>query len=235
MPAIDVIIVAAGSGLRFGAPLPKQFCLLAGRPVLMHTISAFHRFLPQADITLVISADMSDLWKNLCLEYDFLSPTTIAGGSTRWESIHNAVKWLYPDDITDNRIVLVHDGVRPLIDNGTIKRLVKAINDNPDAHGVIPSVNLTDSIRQIKNDGSSYALNRECLRAVQTPQVFRAKLLREAYSHPYKSSFTDDASVMEDAGYTNLILCEGSHTNIKITTPGDIDIAEILLERLSVK
>lgn len=231
MPATYVIIVAAGSGLRFGAPLPKQFCLLDGRPVVMTTIDALRHHLPDAHITLVISPDMDATWRELCHTYNFCSPVTVHGGASRWESIHNALQTICLSGSDDDSIVMVHDGVRPLVSGEMLERLNDALSSDSTVHGAIPAIAVTDSIRRIGSDGSSEALDRSSLRAVQTPQAFRARLLLKAYELPYSENFTDDASVMEAAGYSHLALTEGDRDNIKITNPGDIEVASLILSR----
>ncbi|MDE7459113.1 MAG: 2-C-methyl-D-erythritol 4-phosphate cytidylyltransferase [Muribaculaceae bacterium] len=225
MPSIEIIIVAAGSGLRYGAPLPKQFCLLAGRPLLMHTIDRLRSLMPEAGLTIVISRDMADFWQKLCSDYKFRSPRIVFGGSSRWESVRNAIS------SSDEKagIIMVHDGVRPLVDSNIINGLTEALDD-PDVDGAIPAIPVTDSLRALRADGLSESVDRSIMRAVQTPQAFRANCLRQAYSLPYRDSFTDDASVMEAAGFSNLRLTGGSASNIKITNPGDIAVAELLMK-----
>lgn len=223
---IHIIIVAAGSGSRFGSALPKQFCELDGRPVLMHTIDAFRTALPESSIAVVISQDMKDLWLQLCELHSFDSPRIVFGGPTRWASVANALAG--PACPCDSRsIIMVHDGARPLIDGTTLRRICEGFDATAD--GVLPTVALSDSVRQIDADGRSHALDRSSLRAVQTPQAFRADKLHDAYRQPYRPTFTDDASVMESAGYTSLRLVEGSTENIKITNPDDIAIASLIL------
>ena len=223
---IHIIIVAAGSGSRFGSALPKQFCELDGRPVLMHTIDAFRTALPESSIAVVISQDMKDLWLQLCELHSFDSPRIVFGGPTRWASVANALAG--PACPCDSRsIIMVHDGARPLIDSATLRRICEGFNAATD--GVLPTVALSDSVRQIDAEGHSHALDRNSLRAVQTPQAFRADKLHDAYRQPYRPTFTDDASVMESAGYTTLRLVEGSTENIKITNPDDIAIASLIL------
>lgn len=231
MPVTDVIIAAAGSGRRFGTPLPKQYCLLDGRPVVMHTIDAFRRHLPDARLTLVISRDMADYWTELCASCGFVSPRTVYGGATRWESIANAIRAIYPDKPDADDIVMVHDGVRPLVSGEMLGRLTDALFTDDSIHGAIPATAVTDSIRRVSADGSSKALDRQSLRAVQTPQAFRARLLREAYTMPYSESFTDDASVMEAAGFRKFMLIQGDPDNIKITNPDDISLASFIISR----
>ncbi|MDE6703816.1 MAG: 2-C-methyl-D-erythritol 4-phosphate cytidylyltransferase, partial [Muribaculaceae bacterium] len=121
MASVNVIIVAAGSGLRFGAPLPKQFCNLNGRPVVMTTIEALRSSLSEARLTLVINPDMEDLWLDLCSKHNFKSPEIIHGGATRWESVRNAI---IKSDKAE--IILVHDAVRPMISDKIIKPLMSA-------------------------------------------------------------------------------------------------------------
>lgn len=226
---IRVIVVAAGSGRRFGGEVPKQFCLLGGRPVLMHTIEAFAEAVPQAQISVVLSADMVDRWREMCQKYDFKVPhSVVEGGATRWESVKHGVEAMV--DENPGATVLIHDGARPLVDEKTIKRVIgAAVNTD----GALPAVTVTDSLRRVSADGSmmgSEAVDRSDFRAVQTPQGFKLWRLREAYRQPYQKEFTDDASVMAAAGFDNIVLVEGSPRNIKITNPDDLAIAEVLLK-----
>lgn len=215
-----IIIVAAGSGSRYGADRPKQFCELLGRPVLMHTIEAMHRALPSAQITLVLALAMFDYWHELCHRHGFDSPDIIAGGATRWHSVRNALSAL-PDDA----IVMVHDGARPVVDAAMVARLSEAAR----IHGAaIPAVKVTDSLRVVDKQGNSHAVDRSAYRAVQTPQAFSAKLLKEAYQQPYSDRFTDDASVVEALGFIPALV-DGDPHNIKITNPGDIALATVML------
>ena len=216
------IIVAGGSGSRFGSAVPKQFLPLAGLPVLMHTISRF----TDAGATVVLALPKSQIgyWKALCLQYRFLARVTIVeGGDTRFGSVKNAISAITPaaDDL-----VAIHDGVRPLVSHQVIENAYAeaAIHGN-----AIPVVPVTDSIRQTGTDGESHAIDRSSLVAVQTPQVFNAKALQAAYAASYDPTFTDDASVIEHAGHS-IHLVKGDTSNIKITHPDDIKIAEILLQ-----
>lgn len=227
---INIIIVAAGSGLRFGAPLPKQFCNLAGRPVVMHTIDALRHAQPDANIILVINRDMNDFWLELCKKHHFASPLIVFGGNTRWESVRNALDYSPLADI-----VLIHDAVRPLIASDTVSQLIAVMSADDKIDGAIPAIPVTDSLRQVTDCGNSVAVDRSVMRAVQTPQAFRYDLLRNAYAFPYRHEFTDDASVMEAAGYKNIVLTQGQISNIKITNPGDIEIAETLLKHSESK
>ncbi len=221
---VHTIIVAAGSGSRFGASLPKQYCNLAGRPVLMHTIEAIRKATDNAAITLVLSHDMRNFWAELCSQHNFQSPQVVDGGATRWHSVKNAIEAIKSAD-TD--IIMVHDGARPIVDTETVQRLIAAADSTGAA---IPVTAVTDSLRVLAepNAPTGKAVNRALYRAVQTPQAFRATTLIEAYNLPYTTLFTDDASVVEAAGKA-VTLVEGSPQNIKITNPGDIEIAELYL------
>ena len=216
------IIVAAGSGSRFGAALPKQYCLMNGRPVLMHTIENMRRALPQSQIVLVLNRDFVDYWTELCVKYSFISPKVVEGGDTRWQSVKNAI-----DEIpADAQVITVHDGARPIVDSMMVERLISALDD---AVGAIPVVSVTDSLRQINESGST-PVDRSLYKAVQTPQAFHADKLVEAYSLPFDATFTDDASVLAALGY-DVALVEGDTYNIKITNPLDIEIAQLYLRQ----
>ena len=162
-----VIIVAAGSGSRFGSTLPKQFCELMGRPVLMHTVERLRSALPGAAMTLVLSRQMEDYWCELCRRHSFESPRIVHGGATRSESVRNAV-----GAISDApEVVLVHDGARPLVDAACVHAVMEAMADC-DIDGAIPVVDVSDSLRRIHTDGgASDAVDRTMFRAVQTPQA----------------------------------------------------------------
>lgn len=214
------IIVAAGSGSRFGASLPKQYCLLDGKPVLMHTIDNMRNALPDSHIMLVLNKDFVDYWDDLCKEYSFKSPMIVVGGETRWQSVKNAVN-LIP---AEAKVISVHDGARPFVNKAMVERLISALDIAP---GAIPVVAVTDSLRYIEED-KSIPVDRSRYKAVQTPQMFHATKLIEAYSLPFDETFTDDASVMAALGY-DVTLVEGDTYNIKITHPLDIDIANIYL------
>lgn len=223
---VTVIVVAAGTGSRFGSAVPKQFCQIEGRPTVMRAIDSLRAGLPEARILLVISAAETERWKYLCNLHDFDSPELIEGGATRWESVRNAVMTVHGghDDL-----ILVHDGARPFPDKMMLDVLVGAFGSH-EVQGAVPVVPVTDSLRQIVGDGpQSVAVDRSRLRAVQTPQAFRADLLARAYELPYCDTFTDDASVMEAAGFDHVVMTPGNPLNIKITNPLDIAIAETLL------
>lgn len=222
----NIIIVAAGSGSRFGGPLPKQFCDLGGRPVLMHTIDAFRSALPSAQIVLVLSAAGKELWTALCLRHSYDSPAVVEGGASRYESVCNAIKELD----TNREFVMVHDGARPF-PPATLLKDYKRLFADVDTSGIIPVVPVTDSLRRVTKDANK-AVDRAEFRAVQTPQIFRTADFIKAYtSADGKDSrlFTDDASVIDSWGGT-LMLADGAPSNIKITNPGDLALAEFILK-----
>lgn len=216
-----VVIVAGGKGLRLGGDIPKQFRTILGVPVLMHTIIAFYNTYNDVDIRVVLPNSHKSYWAQLCQEYNFtINHTVISGGETRWESVKNGLQ-----NIPDNSIVAVHDGVRPIITSQLIER---AFNRAEVDLAVIPTVPLVDSIRKLQPNGGSTVVNRADYALVQTPQVFNSKLLKAAYSAPYSDSFTDDASVVEAFG-AEVKMIDGDNNNIKITTAKDLKIAELLL------
>lgn len=225
MSKVHAIIVAAGSGSRFGGPLPKQFMPLGGIPVVMRAIARLRQAIEGLSDTIVLSKTEIERWNKLCEENSFKSPKIVVGGATRFESVKNALNSV-PED-TD--IVLVHDGARPLPTVGLVENLMNAF-DRIDVQGAIPAVPVTDSLRIVYENGESEAVERAKYRAVQTPQAFRKHLLMDAYDHATcPENFTDDASVMEFSGYKNLVIIDGDSKNIKITNPFDISIAEVFL------
>lgn len=226
MAPTHVIIVAAGTGSRFGSELPKQFVDLCGKPVLAHSMEAFRQATPDAEITVVLSEAMLPMWSELCQRHEIPRHRTAVGGATRWESVRNALATL--TEAPANSIVLIHDGARPLVGTDVIRRAA-ACARNTD--GAIPAIPVTDTLRQLDdNDVQSAPVDRSRFRAVQTPQAFMLWRLREAYALPYRPEFTDDASVLAAAGFDNIVLTKGSPENIKITTPVDLTVAKAIME-----
>ena len=220
-----VVIVAGGSGSRMGAKVPKQFLLLAGRPILMTTIDRFHSFDHTMQIIVVLPESQIDYWQGLCVDYQFvINHKIIKGGNSRFQSVANGLAAI-SDDV---QLVAVHDGVRPLVNQNTIYQCFMSAAADGAAIPVVPAV---ESVRWVE-DGASKALNRANIRLVQTPQVFRREVIIASYMQPYVDSFTDDASVAEAAGYA-ITLVEGNRENIKITTPDDLIFAEALMARES--
>ena len=204
--------MAGGSGIRCGGALPKQFALLGGMPVLARTINAVAAALPGAEIVAVLPERHADFWKNLAARFEVAPHTIVTGGAERFDSVRCGLAALR----TDPELIAVQDGVRPLGSQELIRRTVAAAAEHGTA---IPVVEPVDSFRE--TDGAaSQIIDRRRLRIVQTPQVFRAELLRRAYETEYRPEFTDDASVVELSGEA-VFLCEGERANLKITTPED--------------
>lgn len=217
------IIVAGGSGSRMNAEIPKQFLLLDGRPILMHTIEAFFNSEISPAIILVLNVDFHAYWEELCRQYNFTIPhTLVKAGSQRFLSVKNGLKV-----IKGNGIVAVHDAVRPLISSEIISRSFSEASAYGNAVTAIPS---KDSVRQLSGDIST-ALNRNEIFLVQTPQTFEVGLLKKAYKQPYRIEFTDDASVVEKLGVP-IHLVAGDSRNIKITFPEDLLLAELFFKDL---
>ncbi len=218
-----ILIVAGGRGTRMGGPQPKQFLELAGRPVLMHTLEAFDRWDASARLIVVLPEDQIDTWKRLCEAHVFgRIHRVVAGGETRFHSVRNGL-----GAVASNGLIAVHDGVRPLVAPSVIAACFAAAADGGAAVPVVPVV---ESVREVDADGGSRPVDRTRLRVVQTPQVFRADVLRAAYRLPYDPRFTDDASVVEASGVA-VRLVPGNRENIKLTTPMDLLLAEQLMRR----
>lgn len=219
------IITAGGIGKRMGGTQPKQFLLLAGEPVLMHTLRKLALFDPEAQLILTLPEAHLESWQKLCKQHQFSLPhEVVAGGEERFHSVQNALT------ICKGQVIAVHDGVRPFVTHATLQRLFEAVEKHP---AVIPVVPVKDSMRQLTENGNN-AVNRNEFVLIQTPQVFNAGILREAYLQPFSSSFTDDASVVEAAG-SEIHLVAGNEENMKLTNPSDLWIAEALLGLPSVK
>lgn len=217
-----IIIVAGGKGLRMGADIPKQFIPVKGKPILMHTIERFHRFDETMQIVLVLPVHMQEYWHQLCSKYKFALPYTLAnGGETRFHSVLNGLA-----EVNDKCDVIgVHDGVRPFVSEAVIGRCFSTALLRGTA---IPVIDIVETVRHVTSPNESVTVPRNDYKLVQTPQVFSAELLKRAYSQPYTDMFTDDASVVEALGHS-ITLVEGNRENIKITTPYDLQIAEVLL------
>lgn len=222
MPGVKyyAIIVGGGSGSRMRSDIPKQFLLLGGRPVLMHTIDAFHASLHSPEIIVVLNTDFHQYWKDLCAAHHFTTPhNLIAGGEQRFHSVQNGLKL-----IEEPSIVAVHDAVRPCISN----EVITAAYDQAQKTGnAVVAVKSRDSVRQII-DGVTKSVNRDDIYLIQTPQVFKSEILIKAYEQEFRSEFTDDASVVERSG-VEIRLIEGDAKNIKITYPEDILVAQSFL------
>lgn len=214
------VIVAAGSGTRMNSKIPKQFIEIAGKPVLRHTIEKFISPDNPVEIIVVLSEAWKDYWKDYCRNNYFLgSYILLTGGFTRFHSVKNALEY-----VPDGALVAVHDGVRPFV----TPEFVNTMYEQADKYGAVaPAVPLVESIREITEDGTEPA-DRSRFLAVQTPQVFRSEILRQAYRQSYDTAFTDDLTVVQKAGFA-VKTVDGLRYNVKITTPEDLALAEALL------
>ena len=238
-----VIIVAGGKGLRMGNDIPKQFLPIGGKPVLMRTLERFREYDADLQIILVLPETQQAYWHQLCEEYHFDVAYTLAnGGQTRFHSVQNGLAKV-PDDAEG--VVGVHDGVRPFPSIEVIRNCYETART---AKAVIPVIPVVETLRHLSSNGQtptdagdeksetvrevrcqkeSRTVPRDEYRLVQTPQTFDIHLLKAANRQPYNDGFTDDASVVESYGH-QITLVEGNRENIKITTPYDLRIGEVL-------
>jgi 2-C-methyl-D-erythritol 4-phosphate cytidylyltransferase len=216
------IIVAGGTGTRMKGEVPKQFLLLNNKPVIVYSIEAFYSFDKSVQIILVIHPDYLNYWNQLCEKFKISVPFTIVtGGETRFDSVKNGL-----DTIAENGLVAIHDAARPLV----TAEFIGSLFFEAEKYGsAMPGIPLNDTIRVIAGN-TSRQLERTFLRAMQTPQVYGVTDLKMAYKQPFQPLFTDDASVMQLAGF-HLHLTEGRVVNIKITNPEDLVLAETFLNR----
>lgn len=217
---IGVVIVAGGNGKRMGGTIPKQFRIVCGMPLLARTITTFAEALPAAERVVVLPEQYISFWRDLSARFNVPPHKVVAGGSERFHSVKAGIGALSESV----KYIAVHDGVRSLCSKRLIIRALQCAMENGAA---VPCIEPADSLRMVAGD-ASHILDRSAIRIVQTPQIFSAAILRDAYNADYDPSFTDDASVAEHSG-TAVTLCEGERSNIKITTPEDIIIARALL------
>ncbi len=217
-----VIIVAGGSGTRMGASIPKQFMELQSKPILMHSIKRFYTYDKQIHIVVVLPKKQVSYWQQLCETHQFLIPhEVIIGGAERYYSVKNGLSSL----TQYTGYVAIHDAVRPLVSQQTIKLAFESAL----LHGSgIPVIPLHDSIRKTESQ-NNFSVDRNHYKIVQTPQCFNLENLTASYERPFQTSFTDDASVYEYAGH-KIHLTSGNPENLKITTPQDLKTAEVLFD-----
>lgn len=215
------LIVAGGSGIRMGTDVPKQFLPLHGKPILMHTIEKFYSAKIFDIIIVVLPHSEMGHWEKLKSEHSFtIAHNVVNGGTSRYESVRNGLS-----AIADaHGQIAIHDGVRPLVSVELIMSCMKELDNHTNA---IPSIPIVDTLRKI-DEGSSKTIDRNSMRAIQTPQCFQLDLLKKAYKNPEKDT-TDDAGVFEQDG-NEIHLVEGEKTNLKITVISDLLLAEALLK-----
>jgi 2-C-methyl-D-erythritol 4-phosphate cytidylyltransferase len=214
------VIVAAGTGTRMGSDVPKQFMLLKNKPVLYYPIKAFLDAYDDLETILVLPVAFLDEGKEIIDAYfDKQRIRVTTGGDTRFQSVKNGLRL-----IEEESIIFVHDAVRCLTSKDLIRRCGELAMDTGSAIPVVPA---RDSVRFISDDGSEI-MDRSKVVMVQTPQTFHSKILLPAYEIDYKDKFTDEATVVEAYGL-KVSLIKGEETNIKITRPVDLVIAENIL------
>lgn len=217
---LTFIITAGGIGKRMGGSVPKQFLLLADKPILMHTIEQVHAFDPSAELIVTLPQDYLQDWEEMCRKYSFkIDHAVIPGGEERFDSIRNAL------ERASGEWIAVHDGVRPFISKKVLEELLREVKTH---RAVIPVIPVKETLR-IADGETNATVHRDHYRIVQTPQVFEAKLLKKAYEQKYSSAFTDDASVVEAIG-GRVHLVSGNEENIKITNPLDLSLAALILK-----
>lgn len=227
-----VVVMAAGSGSRMGAQLPKQFLPLCGKAVLQRTMEVFLEAFPDIRIITVLPPAFIQYWKDYCYENGFTCPQILVkGGFTRFHSVKNALA-----KVPDGALVAVHDGVRPLLSVQMVRDMFEKAETEPALIPVVPCVDTMKVLcKKTWEDGSEtlYAadgqsVDRSMLYGAQTPQIFHSELLKEAYGQAFDTAFTDDASVVEKYG-KSLSYIAGERLNMKITTPDDLVLAEAVL------
>jgi 2-C-methyl-D-erythritol 4-phosphate cytidylyltransferase len=216
-----VIIAAGGSGIRMGNETPKQFLELKGKPVLWHSVKAFADAFSDINIIVVVPSAHLEKAGRICSEFKDL--VLVEGGSSRFQSVKNGL-----GKVEGEAIVFVHDAVRCLV---TRELLLRCYEQALLSGSAIPSVVVSDSIRIVEGN-SHKVIDRGLVRIIQTPQTFRSNIILAAFETGEEEQFTDEATVVEAFG-KKVELTEGEYTNIKITRPFDLLIAEKILEERS--
>ena len=222
-----LIVMAAGSGTRMGADMPKQFIEIDGKAILQMTIEKFLEACPGINVVTVLPEAHMSYWRSYCLERNFTCPQILVkGGITRFHSVRNALA-----KVPDNATVAIHDGVRPLVTVNLLRDMFELSENEP---ALIPVVPCVDTMKVLKEEGGKLvtvpgaSVDRSVLFGAQTPQVFHSEIIKEAYSLAYDTSFTDDASVLERYG-KSLSYIHGERLNMKITTKEDLVLARAIL------
>ena len=218
------IIVAGGTGTRMGSDLPKQFILLKNKPIVYYSLKTFLDAYDDLQIILVLPVNFTDIGEEIIdafFDRDRIRITV--GGDTRFQSVRNGLQL-----VEEESIVFVHDAVRCLVSVDLIHRCYEIATQTGSA---IPVILSKDSVRLI-NEQSSEPIDRTRVVLVQTPQTFHSKILLSAYKIDFKDKFTDEATVAEAYGL-KVSMVDGEETNIKITRPFDLMIAEKILESIN--
>ena len=213
------IITGGGLGTRMNEGTPKQFLLLDDMPVIMHTIRQFESFC--SNIIISLPEDYHLFWADLQKKHHFSVPhTLVSGGKTRFDSVKNALQC-----VSDEGLVAIHDAVRPFASQNLIE---KCFNEAEKCGNAVAALPLTESLRIVDKD-TNKSVDRKLFYRMQTPQVFKCSEIKAAYNQDYRSTFTDDATVLESLG-GRIYLVDGEEQNFKITTPMDMLLAESLIK-----
>jgi 2-C-methyl-D-erythritol 4-phosphate cytidylyltransferase len=230
---VFAILPAAGLGTRMAGPQPKQFLALGGIPILIHSLRAFAAVERVTAIYVAVRKNEMERVQAQVAEYGFSGRVhVVEGGDSRQESVVNALDAIAAKP---NDVVLVHDAVRPLIDTATIDRTIDAVVEHGAAIVGMPAV---DTIKQVERTAHGAIITstipREFVVQAQTPQGFLYGLLRKAMTDAVADGFvgTDEASVVERAGLPVAVV-HGSQVNLKITQPGDLELAEFYMRQRS--
>lgn len=214
------LIVAGGSGSRMETSVPKQFLEIEGKPVLMYTFEAFSKFDSDIEFILVLPEQQVGYWESLCTKHSFRTNYKLAfGGGNRFQSVKNGL-----DLINEEGLVFIHDGVRPLVSEQTLQNCYQTALTKGNALPVVPP---SESVRY-SGENKNRAVDRSKYFLVQTPQTFETKQIKHAYKLATHQNFTDDASVLENSGFS-INLVDGNRENIKITWPQDLIVAKAFL------
>lgn len=231
MNKITAIVLAAGSDSRMKSKTKKQFMEIKGKPVIWYSLFEFEKSRVDEIILVTGKEDIDYCKKEIVEKYNLKKiKNVVAGGSERYESVYNGLK-----EVTGN-IVLIHDGARPLINNEIIER---SIEGTIKSDACVVGVPVKDTIKRANKEG--YIIdtpNRSELWITQTPQSFKTDLVKMAYKKMKEElekgnttlNITDDAMVVEEFTTNQVRFVQGDYKNIKVTTPEDIDIAELFIE-----
>lgn len=229
------IVLSGGKGTRMNSDIPKQYIEVCGRPILFYTLKTFEESSVDSIVLVCAEADKDFCRKEIVEKYGFKKVECIvAGGRERYHSVYNGLK-----SVPDAEYVLIHDGARPFVTVDIIERNIENLKDNP---AVVTGMPSKDTVKIADDEGFvSFTPNRSNVWNIQTPQSFDYKTITDAYDKMFECedtlkergiSITDDALVAENFSKVKLKLVEGSYTNIKITTPDDMLLAEKILGKI---
>lgn len=228
-----LIVMAAGKGSRMGSSVPKQFMDLCGKPVLRRTIETFVRAVPEIRVITVLPKEHISFWREYCLSSEFTCPQfLVKGGFTRFHSVRNAL-----ERVPDGAVVAIHDGARPLVSTDLVRDMFGKMSTRR-YRALIPVLPSVDTLKLLDKAGddsgesvlvdSGERIDRSRVYCAQTPQMFLSQDIKEAYSQPFDTSFTDDASVASRKGIP-LSFHQGERYNFKLTSPEDLELARMII------